>query len=175
MTNDPGAEDRKNLHRGSSLDGFLEEGILDDAASATGPRFRATVCQAARQDPQFRRRLLTRGFALAHSADADDRAVGLSHLRACITTMGFESLAQALGRQPRSLPRMLEARRHPRLGSFAALVDDLLSYEGISLDQVPACTALPQARATNASTSSRISRRRARSSAARSGRQRRVR
>jgi len=94
--------------------------------------FRETVYEAAQRDPAFRRGLLTRGFALAHSADAEDRTVGLSHLRDYINaTIGFQELAKQLGKKPQSLMRMLSPKGNPRLSNFAQLVDYLYEYEGI--------------------------------------------
>ena len=43
--------------------------------------FRETVMAAAQKDAAYRRSLLTRGFALSHSADEEDRNVGKSLLR----------------------------------------------------------------------------------------------
>jgi len=92
--------------------------------------FRETVYEAAQRDPAFRRGLLTRGFAVAHSADAEDRAVGPAHLRDYVNaTIGFQELAK----KPQSLMRMLSDKGTPRLSEFAELVDCLYDYDGIHL------------------------------------------
>ncbi len=96
--------------------------------------FRETVMAAAQTDAAYRRSLLTRGFALSHSADEEDRNVGKSLLRDYINaTVGFQALAKDLGKKPESLMRMLSATGNPRLSSFAELVDGLFEYEGLAL------------------------------------------
>jgi hypothetical protein len=96
--------------------------------------FKETVLEAAQRDPAYRRGLLTRGFALSHSADEEDRAVGKSLLRDYINaTIGFQTLAKALDKQPQRGMRMLSPSGNPRLSSFAELVAHLFDYEGIGL------------------------------------------
>ncbi len=96
--------------------------------------FKETVLEAARKDPAYRRRLLTRGFTLAHSADVEDRSVGKSLLCDYINaTVGFRALAKELDKRPQSLMRMLSPSGNPRLSNFAELVDYLLEYEGIEV------------------------------------------
>jgi DNA-binding phage protein len=96
--------------------------------------FRETVMAAAQKDAAYRRSLLTRGFALSHSADEEDRNVGKSLLRDYINaTLGFQALAKELGKKPESLMRMLSASGNPRLSNFAALVECLFEHEGLSL------------------------------------------
>ena len=86
------------------------------------------------EDAAYRRSLLTRGFALSHSADEEDRNVGKSLLRDYINaTLGFQSLAKELGKKPESLMRMLSAAGNPRLSNFAELVECLFEQEGLSL------------------------------------------
>ena len=96
--------------------------------------FRETVMAAAQKDAVYRRSLLTRGFALAHSAGEEDRNVGKSLLRDYINaTVGFQTLAKELGKKPESLMRMLSASGNPRLSNFAELIDCLFEHEGLSL------------------------------------------
>ena len=96
--------------------------------------FRESVLEAAHRDPAYRRGLLTRGFALAHSARSEDRAVGKSLLRDYINaTIGFQALAKELDKKPQSLMRMLSPTGNPCLANFAELVDYLYEYEGIPL------------------------------------------
>jgi len=94
--------------------------------------FTETIHEAAQRDPAFRRRLLGRGFAMIHSADAEDRAVGKRHLRHYIdATIGFQDFAKALDTTPQRLMRILSDRGDPRLDTFAPLVDSLFTHEGI--------------------------------------------
>ena len=96
--------------------------------------FRETVMAAAQKDSAYRRSLLTRGFALAHSAAEEDRNVGKSLLRDYINaTLGFQALAKELDKKPESLMRMLSDSGNPRLSNFAELVECLFEHEGISL------------------------------------------
>jgi hypothetical protein len=96
--------------------------------------FRETVMAAAQKDAVYRRSLLTRGFALSHSADEEDRNVGKSLLRDYINaTIGFQTLAKELSKKPESLMRMLSASGNPRLSNFAELIDCLFEHEGLSL------------------------------------------
>ncbi|MEB2343915.1 MAG: transcriptional regulator [Deltaproteobacteria bacterium] len=96
--------------------------------------FRETVMAAAQKDAAYRRSLLTRGFALAHSADEEDRNVGKSLLRDYVNaTLGFQALAKELDKKPESLMRMLSDSGNPRLSNFAELVECLFEHEGISL------------------------------------------
>lgn len=109
--------------------------------------FRETVYEAAQRDPAFRRGLLTRGFAMAHSADAEDRTVGLSHLRDYINaTIGFQDLAKALDKKPRSLMRMLDDKSDPCLSTFGPLVDYLFTPEGIRIHDVVRSSGPPEAK-----------------------------
>ena len=96
--------------------------------------FRETVMAAAQKDAVYRRSLLTRGLALSHSADEEDRNVGKSLLRDYINaTVGFQTLAKELGKKPESLMRMLSVSGNPRLSNFAELIDCLFEHEGLSL------------------------------------------
>jgi len=69
-----------------------------------------------------------------HSADAEGRSVGAAHLRDYVNaTIGFQELANKLGKKLQILMRMLSDKGTPRLSNFAELVGCLYDYEGIHL------------------------------------------
>jgi putative addiction module killer protein len=125
---------QQDLHGSGSMARVQAAQAEGETDMALTRDFRDTVMAAAQKDPAYRRNLLTRGFALSHSADEEDRNVGKSLLRDYINaTLGFQALAKELDKKPESLMRMLSTSGNPRLSNFAELVECLFEHEGIAL------------------------------------------
>jgi DNA-binding phage protein len=93
--------------------------------------FRETVAARASRDPDFRIGLLREAIdALLR----DEMDVGKILLRDYINaTVGFEDLAQATRKSPKSLMRMLSARGNPRAENLFNVIAHLQKSEGIKL------------------------------------------
>lgn len=93
--------------------------------------FRETVCQRAQHDGAFRKALLTE--AVNAYLDADE-ATGKAVLRDVINaTIGFEPLAEELGKPPESLHRMLGPSGNPSTANFFAILKVLQKTAGVKL------------------------------------------
>ena len=96
--------------------------------------FRETVLEAAHQDAEYRRGLLTRGIGFLLSGKPEDVAVGKSLVRDYINaTIGFKELAFQLDKKPQSLMRMFSVSGNPRLDSLTDVLAALQEHEGIHL------------------------------------------
>lgn len=102
--------------------------------------FRETTMRRAHEDPAFRRGLLAEGVRLLLTGDPEDAAVGRSFLRDYVNaTLGFQKLAEATGRAPESLMRMLGPHGNPSLANLSRIIGRLQREEGVDLfarDQV---------------------------------------
>lgn len=97
--------------------------------------FRETVMARAESDADFRRALLKSGVELMLTGDPEDAAVGREKLRTYINaTIGFESLAERVGKSPKSLMRMFSATGNPRLANLSAVIGALQEAEGARLE-----------------------------------------
>ena len=93
--------------------------------------FKATVKACAERDPAFRAALLTEAVELLL---AGELATGKAVLRDYINaTVGFEKLAQATGRPPKSLMRMLGPNGNPRASNLLAVISKLQHISGLHL------------------------------------------
>jgi DNA-binding phage protein len=94
--------------------------------------FKETVRARAQRDPAFRRELLREAVETFVSGDLE---TGKAILRDYINaTVGFEKLAQATRKPPKSLMRMLSPRGNPNASNLFAVLGYLQSKEGIHFD-----------------------------------------
>lgn len=93
--------------------------------------FHETVQVRARRDVKFRQALLAEmAQALLDGALEEGRAA----LRACINaTVGFEKLAAALGRSPKSLMRMFGPSGNPTAENLIGVISLLQNEAGVRL------------------------------------------
>ena len=93
--------------------------------------FRETIGRRVREDPGFRRALLTEAV---ETFVAGDVAAGKAALRDYINaTIGFETLAARLGKESKSIHRMLGPNGNPRANNIFAIIKILQDEENISL------------------------------------------
>ena len=93
--------------------------------------FKDTVAARASRDPDFRIGLLREAI---EALLRDEMDVGKVLLRDYINaTVGFEDLAQATRKNPKSLMRMLSARGNPRAENLFSVIAHLQKNEGIKL------------------------------------------
>jgi len=93
--------------------------------------FAQTIKDRAARDPEFRRGLLEEALQAFFE---DDLETGKIILRDYINaTIGFESLGEDLGKNPKSLMRMLSPQGNPRTDNFFSMVSHLNKHEGISV------------------------------------------
>ena len=98
--------------------------------------FRDIVKARAVRDPEFRIALFREAIEAMLS---DDLETGKVLLRDYVNaTIGFETLAEEIQKDPKSLMRMLSANGNPRADNLFAMVASLMSSEGISFSL---CTA----------------------------------
>jgi hypothetical protein len=91
--------------------------------------FRETVHARAKQDPAYRRALLSGGLECLLDGDLD---TGKSVLRDYINaTVGFEELGALVGKPPKSLMRMLSSNGNPRARNLLAIIAKLQELEGV--------------------------------------------
>lgn len=93
--------------------------------------FKETVRKRASRDPDFRVGLLREAV---EALLRDDLEVGKILLRDYINaTVGFEDLAEATHKSPKSLMRMLSAEGNPRADNLFSVIAHLQKSEGIKL------------------------------------------
>jgi len=92
--------------------------------------FKETIKARAKRDPEFRLGLFREAIEAMLS---DDLEMGKVLLRDYINaTVGFEALAQDMGKDPKSLMRMLSAKGNPHAENLLAMVSRLKQREGMS-------------------------------------------
>lgn len=93
--------------------------------------FRETVLARVQTDVRFRRALLTEAVDALLSGDL---AMGKAVLRDYVNaTIGFEGLAEKLGKESKSLHRMLGPKGNPRAENMFAVIRVLQDEEDITL------------------------------------------
>jgi DNA-binding phage protein len=93
--------------------------------------FRETVLTRVQTDGRFRRALLIEAIDAFLSGDV---ATGKAVLRDYVNaTIGFEGLAEKLGKDSKSLHRMLGPRGNPRAENIFAVIRVLQDEEDITL------------------------------------------
>ncbi|MEX0914999.1 MAG: hypothetical protein WDZ60_03830, partial [Wenzhouxiangellaceae bacterium] len=93
--------------------------------------FRETVLARVQTDGRFRRALLIEAIDAFLSGDV---ATGKAVLRDYVNaTIGFEGLAEKLGKDSKSLQRMLGPRGNPRAENIFAVIRVLQDEEDITL------------------------------------------
>jgi len=94
-------------------------------------KFKDTVKARAERDPEFRIGLFREALDALLS---DDLETGKLLLRDYVNaTMGFEALAREMGKNPKSLMRMLSDKGNPRATNLLAIIARLKEHEGVSL------------------------------------------
>jgi DNA-binding phage protein len=93
--------------------------------------FKETIKARAERDPEFRMGLFREAIEAMLS---DDLETGKVLLRDYVNaTVGFETLAQDMQKDPKSLMRMLSAKGNPRADNLLAMVSKLKQREGVHL------------------------------------------
>jgi len=93
--------------------------------------FRETIQARANVDPDYRYGLLTESIDSMLSGDLE---TGKALLRDYINaTIGFEGLAKAVHKSPKSLMRMLSATGNPTAKNLFGIVSFLQTKEGVHL------------------------------------------
>jgi DNA-binding phage protein len=94
--------------------------------------FRETVRERATQDPTFREALFQEAVRALLAGDADaGRAAMRDYINA---TLGFEKLAAALGRPPKSLMRMFGSGGNPTAENLLGVIGVLQAETGVRLE-----------------------------------------
>jgi DNA-binding phage protein len=94
--------------------------------------FQETVKEMLDADPAFRRELLREAMNTMLEGDVD---TGKAVLRSYINgTIGFPSLAETMGRSPKSLMRMLSPNGNPQAKNLFEIVAILQKREGVRLE-----------------------------------------
>lgn len=97
--------------------------------------FKDTIKARAERDPEFRVGLFHEAIEATLS---DDLATGKELLRDYVNaTVGFETLAEDMDKDPKSLMRMLNAKGNPRANNLLAMVAHLKQREGVSFSVTP--------------------------------------
>lgn len=92
--------------------------------------FKDTIKDRAQRDPEFRVGLFREAIDALLS---DDLETGKVLLRDYVNaTVGFESLAHDMNKDPKSLMRMLSAKGNPRADNLLAMLARLKQHEGVS-------------------------------------------
>ncbi len=99
--------------------------------------FKDTIKARAERDPEFRVGLFVEAIdALLN----DDLETGKVLLRDYVNaTVGFETLAKEMDKNPKSLMRMLSEKGNPRADNLLAMVARLKRREGVSFSLVRDC------------------------------------
>lgn len=91
--------------------------------------FKETVKAHAERDPAFRKELLREAIECLLAGDVD---TGKTVLRDYVNaTVGFAALAEAVGRSPKSLMRMLGPTGNPQARNLFEVVSYLRDKEGV--------------------------------------------
>ena len=91
--------------------------------------FSETVREQMEGSPQFRRELLKGAIVCMHEGDLQTAKVVLrDYINGSI---GFVRLAEALGRSPKSLMRMLSATGNPQMSNLFEVTGYLQKHEGV--------------------------------------------
>lgn len=97
--------------------------------------FKETIKARAERDPEFRMGLFREAIEAMLS---DDLETGKVLLRDYVNaTVGFETLAHDMQKDPKSLMRMLSAKGNPRADNLLAMVSKLKQREGVQLSVQP--------------------------------------
>ena len=100
-------------------------------ASAITRGLKGTIKARAIRDPEFRVGLLKEAVeALLRGALDEGKILLRDYVNA---TMGFEKLAEATHKNPKSLMRMLSAEGNPRAENLLSVIAELQRSEGIAL------------------------------------------
>ncbi len=92
--------------------------------------FKETIKARAERDPEFRIGLFREAIDALLS---DDLETGKVLLRDYVNaTVGFETLAEEMEKNPKSLMRMLSDKGNPRANNLLAMVARLKQREGVS-------------------------------------------
>jgi len=92
--------------------------------------FKGTIKARAERDPEFRVGLFREAIEALLS---DDLETGKVLLRDYVNaTIGFETLAKEMEKNPKSLMRMLSDKGNPRADNLLAMVARLKQREGVS-------------------------------------------
>ena len=92
--------------------------------------FKDTIKARAARDPEFQAGLFREAIEALFS---DELETGKALLRDYVNaTVGFETLAEDMHKDPKSLMRMLSAKGNPRADNLLAMVARLKQREGVS-------------------------------------------
>ena len=93
--------------------------------------FKNTIKARAERDPAFREALFIEAVELLLNGDVD---TGKAVLRNFINaTVGFEGLAEEVGKPSKSLMRMFSTRGNPRADSLFSVISHLQKSTGVNL------------------------------------------
>ena len=93
--------------------------------------FKETIQARAQADEAFRAALLSEAVELLLEGDVD---TGKSVLRDYINaTVGFDSLADDVGKQPKALMQMFSAKGNPTANNLFAVISQLQKQTGVQL------------------------------------------
>ena len=97
--------------------------------------FKETIKARAERDPEFRVGMFREAIEALFS---DDLETGKVLLRNYVNaTVGFETLAEDMDKDPKSLMRMLSTKGNPRANNLLAMVARLKQREGVSFSLTP--------------------------------------
>ncbi|NOY29116.1 MAG: transcriptional regulator [Planctomycetes bacterium] len=94
--------------------------------------FSESVKERAQNDPDFRSAMLAEAAECFLNGEPD---VAKGLLRSYVNaTIGFQELGKVVGKNPKSLMRMLGAEGNPRAQNLSALIASLQKHEGVHLE-----------------------------------------